>query len=66
MLVQLHHQFGDVTELCVQRDIDTGPSQVQLTELVDEARRTHPLPEGAKWLLVGENSEFFVKVEAPQ
>ena len=58
MLCQLHHQFDETTtEFCAQREIETAED---LQEFTRDTQENHPLPEGAEWLVVGEDSEHFV------
>ena len=56
-LLQLHWQFDDRTEMKSQSDVSTE-EKVRLW--VAETKSEYPLPEGAQWLMVKEDSEYFV------
>ena len=59
MLHQIHHQFKDgTTEMCTQADIN---SHDDLKRLVEETKKSHPLPSGAIYMACNEKSEHFVK-----
>lgn len=60
MLIQLHHQFKERTEMCAQRDISGYHA---MRTFVSETKESHPLPEGAKWIACMEGSKTFVSME---
>lgn len=61
-LWQIHHEFKDhTTEMCAQREIRTHEDAKRF---MDETMVSHPLPEGAQYLVVGEYSPLFWKVPA--
>lgn len=56
-LLQLHHQFKDgTTEMCAQREVDTN---AEIKKFIEDTKVSHPLPEGAMWLAVPEDSPQF-------
>lgn len=55
-LWQLHHQFKDRTEMCAQQELTT---QDDMRKFFEETQASHPLPEGAMWLMVPEDSSHF-------
>jgi hypothetical protein len=58
MIWQLHHQFADGhTEFVSQRG---QPKDNEFREWIEQGQKSHPLPEGATWLVCNEESEFFV------
>jgi len=61
-LVQLHHQFPDgSTDFRVQLEVDGYP---EVEAALREAQASHPLPDGATWLLCTEGAtEFMWAVE---
>lgn len=62
-LLQLHHQFSDgTTDVCAQREVD---GHGDLKRFIDDTAESHPLPVGAKWLAVLEDSPLFVRMERP-
>ena len=62
-LLQIHHQFPDgTTDICAQREVD---GYGDLKRFIDDTVASHPLPVGAKWLLVPEDSPLFVMMELP-
>ena len=66
MLIQVHHQHRngkvDFTDsFCIQRDVQ-GYDETQ--DLVKEAEKTHPLPDGMMWMFCTEESEYFIKTRA--
>ena len=65
MLYQLHWQFKDgKTEMRTQFEIDgTMPDfkkRVYISAELSRAKRKHPLPKSAIWMLCNEKSEDFV------
>lgn len=57
MLIQLHHEFRDGrTEMCAQREVG---DQEELEKFFAETVASHPLPEGAMWLAIPEDSPRF-------
>ena len=57
-LIQVHHQFKDRTEMIAQAELTT---QEALRYLIAELKISHPLPEGAQWMVCNEDSELFAK-----
>ena len=61
-ILQLHHQFRDGhTDFCRQFTV-TRPGQVH--EVIRETQASHPVPEGAQWLLCWEGAPQFLMVKA--
>ena len=64
-LWQIHHQRRDdpngPTEMCAQREIG---SEEEMRKFVKETEDSHPLPEGAIYLVVPEDSPRFWRVPA--
>jgi hypothetical protein len=64
MLLQLHWQFKDgTTEMRAQREFDLPYDEDESRKLrhwIGEVQAEHPLPEGACWTLVKEDSKLFV------
>jgi len=58
MLLQIHHQFKDKTEMIAQIE-SKSPNEV--SHKIKELNITHPLPIGAQWMICNEKSEHFVK-----
>ena len=58
MLHQIHHQWPDHTEMVAQKDLSGDFSETR--EWVKEIKASHPLPQGAQWMMCNEKSEFFV------
>ncbi len=57
LILQMHWQFSDRTEMKSQ----SGPkSDAAISEWARDVQGRHPLPEGARWLMVNEESEHFV------
>lgn len=56
-LYQIHHQFADRTEMCAQI---TSLDMVTVNTVMEELVVSHPIPEGAKWMVCNEDSEHFV------
>ena len=64
MLVQIHHQFkGGRTEMCSQGEV-TGKQEVD--SLLARAKRTHPLPKGARWFICEQGSKHFILTSGPE
>ena len=59
MLVQLHHQFHDHTEFVAQREIEND--YPEFAKFFEEVKDRHPLPSGAIWVAVPEDSIIFIK-----
>lgn len=58
-LFQLYWQFQDGhTKVCAQRDITGGHNEIR--DWFKEIEASHPLPEGAVWMICNELSEHFV------
>jgi len=47
MLIQLHHQFKDKTEMQAQKDVYSFD---EMKAWFEEIKEFHPLPEGAIWM----------------
>ena len=63
-ILQLHHQFKDgKTEMCAQREVNDN---YDLQKFIDETIPDYPLPEGAVWLAVPEDSPKFVMTTLEQ
>ena len=60
MLIQLHHQFKDRTEMQAQQDIDENNYFDEMRAFVKEIKESHPLPKGAIWMACNEKSKDFV------
>ena len=57
-LLQLHWQYKDgTTEMRAQKDII---SHKKLRAFVREIQKTHPLPNGAIWMVCNQKSKDFV------
>ncbi len=63
LLLQLHWQFDDRTEMKAQSE-PLGTDKMRAW--VKAVGAEHPLPEGAKWLMVNEDSEHFVWAVEPR
>ena len=61
MLFQVHHQFKHRTEICGQIDVK---SLGELNDFIQEIKKSHPLPQNARWMCCEENSKYFVKTYA--
>ena len=60
MLYQIHHQFKDgKTEMCTQTEMDVY-NHDKMRALVNHTRKSHPLPEGAIYMVCNEKSPHFV------
>jgi hypothetical protein len=60
ILYQLHHEFKDgTTDMCAQKEWVDGPD---FERFLTEVKASHPLPEGAQWLVVPEDSPRFWRV----
>ena len=60
-LLQIHHQFPDgTTDICAQREVE---GHGDLKRFIDDTAVSHPLPVGARWLIVQEDSPLFVMTE---
>lgn len=59
-LLQVHHEFknGARTEMIAQTEFTT---QDALRDLMAELKISHPLPEGAQWMICDEQSGYFTK-----
>ena len=57
MLCQLHWQFPDRTEMRAQKDIHGHP---EMRAWFEDIKESHPLPEGAIWMVCTEKSKHFV------
>lgn len=69
MLYQLHWQFRDgKTEMIQQFELKDGASDNskhrKIREMMDDANKSHPLPDKAQWMLCSEKSEHFVMIAA--
>ena len=64
MIYQLHYQFKDHTEFREQKELNFPEhGQKEFHDWIDDALKKHPTPpEGAKWMVCDERSEFFVGV----
>ncbi|KKM60031.1 hypothetical protein LCGC14_1546020 [marine sediment metagenome] len=60
---QLHWEFDNHTEFKSQTDAKTGEEIRAWTEATKEEFH---LPEGAQWLMVNEDSEYFMRAALPQ
>ncbi len=60
MIIQIHWQFKDHTELVSQKDIKDRKNDLQ--NFVRETREGNALPEGAIWMLCTENSKHFINI----
>lgn len=59
MLLQLHHQWpGGRTDFVSEREISTHD---EIRDWARQAAMKNPVPKGAKWVLVTEESPFFVR-----
>lgn len=59
MLIQLHHQYkDDSTTYCAQRDVKIDDDK---REFVEDIKKSHPLPPGARWLMCWGDSKYFKK-----
>jgi len=56
-LVQIHHQFEDRTEMIVQEEFF---GNADLRKRMKELNSSHPLPEGAQWMMCTKSSDFFI------
>ncbi len=57
-LYQLHWQFKDGhTEMRSQTDVG---ARKEIKTWILETKLEHPLPEGAQWLMVNEDSKYFL------
>ncbi len=66
-IFQLHWQFDDRTEMksqtCPEEMLHGNPDSTAEKEMRNWTRDVsgrYPLPEGARWLMVNEDSEYFV------
>lgn len=66
MLFQLHHQYRDrsktdfVSQFEIPDDADSEQCQAALRDAFARIRDSHPLPEGAMWMVCGERAPQFV------
>lgn len=59
-LWQIHHEFKDgKTEMCAQRELE---SEEEMRQFVEDTKVSHPLPKGAQYLVVPEDSPRFWRV----
>ena len=59
-LLQLHWQFKDRhTEMRSQTDVSISDRE-GIAKWVEETKKEHPLPKNACWLMVNEESEYFL------
>lgn len=64
-LLQLHWQFKDGhTEMRAQNEFkfERWKTNKEFVEWLKEIQKTHPLPDGADWMVCNEKSEYFVGV----
>lgn len=57
MLLQLHHEFKDHTEMVSQDNIN---NETEMRAWKKDVQSRHPLPKNAKWMVCNEGSEHFV------
>ncbi len=69
---QLHWEFNDRTEMksqcCPEEALHGNPNstvQKEIRKWTKEVQDRHPLPEGARWLMVNEESEHFLWAVEP-
>lgn len=61
MLVQLHWQYSDKTELKAQRDIPDDNFNSEMDKFIEDTKASFPeLPKGVNWMACNESSEYFV------
>jgi len=60
MLIQLHWQFENGTEMKAQREINSND---EMRRFVQETKTSHPLPKGATWVACNEKSKYFMLTE---
>lgn len=58
MLIQLHHQFKDRTEMQAQKDV---ANHKEMRDWVAEIKLNHPIPKDAIWMACNEESNDFVR-----
>ena len=61
MIYQLHHQKIKKREETIKIDEREVNSQEELRKFVEDTIKTYSLPEDCVWLIVPENSGYFVK-----
>ena len=58
-VIQFHHEFPDGhTQMCFQGEVI---GHHEMATLFEQNAPNHPLPAGAKWLVVEEDSPLFWK-----
>ena len=61
MFWQLHRQFRDGrTEMVVQLELGDKDLYGAFRNFTEESKDSHPLPDGAIWMICNEESEYFV------
>ena len=58
MLIQLHHQFKDRTEMQAQKDVT---NHEEMRSWIAEIKLNNPIPNGAIWMVCNEESKDFVR-----
>ena len=60
-LIQIHHQFKNGTSnIYSQIKVNQFNINEKINNEMEKLYKTHPLPNGAKWMICEEGSNFFV------